>query len=1071
MFLREIELINFMCHEYLKFSPQKITLLFGQNGSGKSAILEAINLAFGGLGRERQDLLRNFIKHGKELAIIRLYISNAVALPGRGIVLLDPSLPYDADIIVERVITQDASYFKLNGRRTTRERVLQILSKVNISPRNTFYFIPQEKITKLVDLKPKERLDTLLASLGLYDLKEAIEKLRADLKKHLERKKELEEKINNLEHKIEEYKQLLRSTEMSLKTLRNYYVYRLALLFRKLKELEEEEKHVKTEKEQAEATLHSYIEFVAKVPDQIARIDNEIENLQRRKVSIKDELLNIEKEESSINDKIKILTRKLSSLSAKRNEVMEAIHRILDKWGVKSIEDLQSLLDDKKARLRDLESALERFGETQQMRKIEAHIQQKERELREIEIIRKDYINKIEEVIEEIDPSGTLSRIYRFVQREGLSDEVFGPAILEISFPIPEDKFWGYSRVFERILREKISEYFVALSWRALTRILEFIKKVGIANPPPIFFFGSRLSIISAAEQYAFFMRKSIEEIDREYEEYKKEVLRRLNDLPEYRKKAFLALIPDILAAPKPILAMIKIVFGRIALVSSFEHGLELLSHLDLDGVITLEGEFIERIPCGERYAVYRVMPAIKDEAKLIIQKVRQLNIKNFRQRNRELLEAIEMIKREINEQRKLLEDLRKSLPRRLRNMFEEHMRLKESIAKLEEDISFLEKARSERMKLPNQIRELEIQLEKLDEKLRALSIRKQRLEEELRNVDVKIIELEQKKEALIRERGKRKVEIDELKEKLTEIRIRIEAIESKKNNLLRDIENLKKEIRALLMAIWASIYGQTDLNIDELLIKEIIEPATVIINRFDAHQLEEILSRYSEKDIESLRYDLITREEKIRLLEETLKQLEKYQRELQSVELEIESSRKLAAKSLKKLITKLNRKVNELNKNYQYVLSKIGAKGEIKLEGKEIDNLRLLITIDLHRPKPVEISAGAFSSGEKTLAIFAFLMALFLTSPTPIILLDEFDVYLDESMVRKAVEILRKVLADMRFIQCILTTTHRWALIKIADKIIHLVYDNTKKLSYSSEIDKQVLENIVRRGSSARIL
>lgn len=1071
MFLREVELINFMCHEYLKFIPKKITLLFGRNGSGKSAVLEAISLAFGGLGRERQDLLRNFIKHGKEVAIIRIRIANTISLPGRGIVVLDSNLPHNADIVIERIITYDNSYYKLNGKKVTREKIIQILSKINISPRNAFYFIPQEKITKLVDLKPKERLDMLLASLGLHDLKVAIEKLRADLKNYLNRKKELEAKIDDLRKKIEEYRQLLKSTEISLRTLRNYYVYKLALLFRKLKAVEEEEEKIKLEKNRIENTIKNYIEFIETVPERLEKIDLEIEKLHDKKIEISNRILEIEKEESTINDKIKALTRKLSDLNAKRNDVMRTIQEILNRWGVKSSDDLISLLSDKKARLKDIEEALERFDETRKMKELENTIHQKEREIREVEALRKEYNAKIEEILKELDPASTVLRIYRFIQRRKLADEIFGPMVLEISFSIPMNKLWGYSKALERILREKISKSFVALSWRALERTLEFVKKENIIDIPPMFFFGSEQSMIPVAEQYAFFLRKSIDEIDKKYKDFKESILEKLNELPDYRRRAFLALVPDIISAPRPVLAIIKLFLGKIALVSRLEEGLYLLSVLNLDGIITLEGEFVEKIPCGDGYAVYRMLPPLRSEEGMILHKLVQFDIRNFREKDRAFLEAIEKIREEIGFLKKSLGNLKLSLPRRLKSLFEERMRLKENIVKLEEDIAFLNKARSERAKLPVQIKEIEIRLEKFDERLRIITSEKQKLEEELQSIDFRIVELEQKKDSLIRERSKLEVEIEELKEKLAEISIRMDAVEDKKEKILGEIERLKKEIKALLAVIWASIYGKSNENLDSILAKEIVDPAMKIISRFDISQLEEVLARYSKRDIENLRYDIVSREEKVRMLEDALKQLDKYQEELRNVESEIESSRKLAKNSLEKLIDKLHTKVSLLNENYKYVLSKIGAKGEIKIEGKDIDNLELLIMIDLHRPQPVEISRGAFSSGEKTLAIFAFLMALFLTSPAPILLLDEFDVYLDEAVMREAARLLKRTLADMKYVQCILTTTHRLALIRIADKIIQLVYDSKRKTSYASEIDKEILEGVVRRGVPASIL
>ena len=127
-------------------------------------------------------------------------------------------------------------------------------------------------------------------------------------------------------------------------------------------------------------------------------------------------------------------------------------------------------------------------------------------------------------------------------------------------------------------------------------------------------------------------------------------------------------------------------------------------------------------------------------------------------------------------------------------------------------------------------------------------------------------------------------------------------------------------------------------------------------------------------------------------------------------------------------------------------------------------------ITIDLHRDSPVDISRGAFSSREKTLAVFAFIIALFLTSPAPLLLLDEYDVYLDDAMAKKSAKLLKEVLSDLKHVQCMVTTTHRIELMKVADLVISLVYDNSVKKSIAYEIAKSEIERRVGLGRSTVI-
>lgn len=88
MFLKEIELTNFKCHEHLKLyfttddpkNPiRKTTFMLGENGTGKSALLKAIALITAG-SNALGDILGDpdeWIRNGKDLATISAVISTA----------------------------------------------------------------------------------------------------------------------------------------------------------------------------------------------------------------------------------------------------------------------------------------------------------------------------------------------------------------------------------------------------------------------------------------------------------------------------------------------------------------------------------------------------------------------------------------------------------------------------------------------------------------------------------------------------------------------------------------------------------------------------------------------------------------------------------------------------------------------------------------------------------------------------------------------------------------------------------------------------------------------------------
>ena len=190
--------------------------------------------------------------------------------------------------------------------------------------------------------------------------------------------------------------------------------------------------------------------------------------------------------------------------------------------------------------------------------------------------------------------------------------------------------------------------------------------------------------------------------------------------------------------------------------------------------------------------------------------------------------------------------------------------------------------------------------------------------------------------------------------------------------------------------------------------------------------------------------------------IEEILSNIRRYQEKIREIDAEIEEIRKLYEKELEEIINQLHSKVALINKNYQRILKTLRAKGEVKVKGDSIDNLELSITIDLHRSAPVEIDKGGFSSGEKSTAIMALILSMMLTSPTPIYMFDEFDVYLDDKSLLDVMKLIKENLKDF---QGIITTTHRDEILSSADLIYYLEFDDKEKATKILLIDVSALE------------
>lgn len=119
-----------MCHDRLafEFGPQ-MNLIVGQNGSGKSAALSALQLALGSKTSltGRGSTLRSYIKEGKTWALVRVGVKNC----GEDAYKYDV---YGSCIYVERRFTTDgASSYKIYGASYGKDKHSKVGVNIGIS--------------------------------------------------------------------------------------------------------------------------------------------------------------------------------------------------------------------------------------------------------------------------------------------------------------------------------------------------------------------------------------------------------------------------------------------------------------------------------------------------------------------------------------------------------------------------------------------------------------------------------------------------------------------------------------------------------------------------------------------------------------------------------------------------------------------------------------------------------------------------------------------------------------------------------------------------------------------------
>lgn len=220
-----------MCHSSLQIElGEWLNFVTGQNGSGKSAILTALCVAFGSRAKETQraTTLKEFIKTGCSYAVIQVEIKN------EGEDAFKPEI-YGDVIIVERRISVSTSSTVLKdhqGKRVAsrKEDLHELVEHFNIDVENPCVIMSQDKSREFLHSgndKDKfkfffkatllQQVNDLLVNIGtrLDSANTLVEELEKSIEPILKELNELQVKIRNMEH-VEEISQQVQQLKKKL---------------------------------------------------------------------------------------------------------------------------------------------------------------------------------------------------------------------------------------------------------------------------------------------------------------------------------------------------------------------------------------------------------------------------------------------------------------------------------------------------------------------------------------------------------------------------------------------------------------------------------------------------------------------------------------------------------------------------------------------------------------------------------------------------------------------------------------------------------------------------------------
>ena len=218
-YIKKIELRGFK-----SFGPKtarimldkEFTVITGPNGSGKTNIVDAVLFGLGELSARRlraENFSRLIFRGSPEAQTEKAKAAKVVIQFDND----DKRIPVDTNTVTvsREVYRNGQSIYRLNGRRISRSRILDVLSIAGISPTG-HNFVVQGTITRMAEISSYDRRRIIADLVGIaqYDAEkaEAEEKLReADIsiRTAMGRVDEVQKRVDNLER---ERNELLRYT-------------------------------------------------------------------------------------------------------------------------------------------------------------------------------------------------------------------------------------------------------------------------------------------------------------------------------------------------------------------------------------------------------------------------------------------------------------------------------------------------------------------------------------------------------------------------------------------------------------------------------------------------------------------------------------------------------------------------------------------------------------------------------------------------------------------------------------------------------------------------------------------
>ena len=379
MILKKLRLENFLAHREteVEFSERGITVFIGENGAGKSSIIEGI--LYGLFGKTDKGNTADLIHWGKNQAKVELEFKKG-------------SSEYRIERVItqrgKRAVTSSTVYKKEKGRFIPyfQKNVSREIPKLTGLTQKTFLssvLVKQGDIEGLLDLSPRERAKVLedILDMTLYQivaenvanirrsLQSTVEALKTALQPEEEIQKELKKintQIRELNEEKSKTKRFLQEKEKEIKKLNEHLEFLMSEREKNIKnkaKIEKSKEIIKISQENIDQ-LNSKLKEINSLKTKIPELEKQISKLKKYEEDLKkiSQLLLLEEKIRSVNEKIKEYREKkekyenLKATGQKYSELEKELKEIKDK-----IKNAEKLKGEKKAVERQLKASEEKI--------------------------------------------------------------------------------------------------------------------------------------------------------------------------------------------------------------------------------------------------------------------------------------------------------------------------------------------------------------------------------------------------------------------------------------------------------------------------------------------------------------------------------------------------------------------------------------------------------------------------------------------------------------------------------------------------------------------------------------